>query len=1000
MRRALGRRQLVGLLALVTLPVAQAFAQATQVSSTTSAGNGASRATDPKKVLNLADYGRFSRVTQTAISPDGKWMSYAYQPNEGDVTLYVKEIDGSKLYTIAAGAPPQAGGGGGGGGFGGGGAATPVFSDDSKWVGYYVNPPGRAANRGRPGGAGAPNAPGATAPTTPAPATPAATTPGQGGAQGQRAASGPTRRFELLNLQSGDKFTVPNPASFTFSEGGRWLAVRTNKANASDTTHDGTDLILRDLSNGATRNIGNALAFAFDDGGRHFAYTVDAVDRLGNGVYLIDLASGQTRTLVSSTNDFDGLAWSDKGTSLAVLRGDKAKGNKQKDNILLAWVNAGAPNAAMIEYDPAKDASLVKGLVLSEFATPRWSKDGTRITLGLKEQEAEPARGDEPPANVDVWHWKDPDPQSVQIVRLNQERRFTYPAVFTVATKKLVKLADLDMRTVQVTPNGKWGVGRLDTPYRLEVSWGGSKADQYRVNTETGERTLIEKAVTRTMGLSPDSKWFLYLKEKHVIAYNLETGQKRDLDDGEKISWLDVEDDHPYEIPTYGVAGWSKDGRSVLLNHRYDVWQMPLDGGKAINLTQGAGEAGGIRFRIVRLDRRPGQGGGGGGGGFGGGGAAADDDGIDLSKPLTLAAYGDRTKKTGYYQLVAGRTPTALVYADKQIGQVQKAEKADRVIFTQQTFTESPDWWASTTTFASPKKMTDANPHLGEYAWGSKVLVDYTNSKGQKLQGTLTLPADYQPGRKYPMLVYFYEIMSNTHHQFSMPTFDDRPHISTYASNGYLVFQPDVVYEIGKPGSSALDCVTSAVKKVIELGYADPAHIGLQGHSWGGYQSSFIVTQTDMFAAVVTGAPPTNLVSFYNTLYKQTGTVQQGIMELGQVRMGVNVTPWNSHDLYESQSPIHHVEKIKTPFMILHGTADGAVDWMQGLEYFNAARRTGKQVIMLSYPDEPHHLAKKENQKDFQIRMKQYFDHYLKGAPAPKWMTDGTPQLRKGEAIQ
>jgi dipeptidyl aminopeptidase/acylaminoacyl peptidase len=208
------------------------------------------------------------------------------------------------------------------------------------------------------------------------------------------------------------------------------------------------------------------------------------------------------------------------------------------------------------------------------------------------------------------------------------------------------------------------------------------------------------------------------------------------------------------------------------------------------------------------------------------------------------------------------------------------------------------------------------------------------------------------------------------------------------------VLQPDVVYEIGKPGSSAVDCVTSAVKKVIELGYADPAHVGLQGHSWGGYQSSFIVTQTDMFAAVVTG------VSFYNTLYKSTGTVQQGIMELGQVRMGVNATPWNSHELYESQSPIHHVEKIKTPFLILHGTADGAVDWMQGLEYFNAARRTGKQVILLSYPDEPHHLAKKENQKDFQVRMKQFFDHYLMGKPAPKWLTDGVPQLRKGSPIE
>ena len=920
-------------------------------------------------------------------------MTYAYQPNDGDATLYVRDLDGSKSYITAAGAPPQAGGGGGGGGFGGG-ANNPVFSDDSRWVAYLVNPPGRTAGRGRPGGAGAPNAAGGGG----TPATPDSTRPGQA-AQGGRQSATP-RRFELMNLATGERFTAPNAASFQFSEGGKWLAVRANKAVSSDTSHDGTDLVLRELATGAMRNIGNVNAFAFDDTGRLFAYTVDAVDRLGNGIYLIDLASGQTRTLASAALDFDGLAWSDKGASLAVLRGERAKGSKQKDNVLLVWSDAGSPNARMVEYDPTKDAAFPKGMVVSEFAAPRWSNDGSRVFVELKEQEAEPPKSDEPQANVDVWHWKDADAQSVQMVRLTQDRRFTYPAAFSVATKKLTRLGDPEMRAVQQTPNGKWAVGRLDAPYRLEVSWGGTKADQYRINTETGERTLIEKAVTRTMGISRDSKWFLYLKDKHVFAYNLETGQKKDLDDGEKISWLDAADDHPYEIPTYGVAGWSKDGRSVILNHRYDLWQLPLDGSKAVNLTQGAGEAGRIRFRLVRFDRtgRAGRGGGRGGGIFGQ--PVQDDEGIDLTKPIVLSAYGDWTKKSGYYQLVVGKAPTPLIYADKQIGQVEKAEKADRVVFTEQTFSEFPDYWVSTTAFASPKKVTDANPQLAEYAWGSKVLVDYTNSKGQKLQGTLTLPANYEPGKKYPMVVYFYELMSNTHHQFSMPVYDDRPHMSTYTSNGYLVLQPDVVYEIGKPGSSALDCVTSAVKKVIELGYADPKHIGLQGHSWGGYQSSFIVTQTDLFAAVVTGAPPTNLVSFYDELYKSTGTVQQGIMELGQVRMGVNVTPWNAHELYESQSPIHHVTNIKTPFLILQGTADGAVDWVQGLEFFNAARRNGKEVIFLSYPDEPHHLAKKENQKDFQIRMKQFFDHYLMDKPAPKWMTDGVPQVRKGGPIE
>jgi dipeptidyl aminopeptidase/acylaminoacyl peptidase len=470
-----------------------------------------------------------------------------------------------------------------------------------------------------------------------------------------------------------------------------------------------------------------------------------------------------------------------------------------------------------------------------------------------------------------------------------------------------------------------------------------------------------------------------------------------DLDDGDKISFVDAEDDHPYEKPAYGVAGWSKDGKHVLLNHRFDIWQLPLDGGRAINLTQGVGNRDSVQFRLVRLDR-PRQTGRGGGGAFGGG-AGGDDTGVDLSKPLLLSGYGEWTKKSGYFSLAPGRAPAPLIWADKGIGQPVKAERADRVIFTQQTFDEFPDWWTSTASFAAPRKVTDANPIIAEYAWApKKVLVDYTNSKGQRLQGTLTLPANYEPGKKYPMIVYFYELMSNTHHNFSTPAFDDRPQNSTYTSDGYLFFQPDVVYETGKPGSSALDCVTSAVNKVIELGYADPERIGLQGHSWSGYQSSFIVTQTDMFAAVVTGAPPTNLISFYGETYPGTGTLQQGIIEVGQVRMGTN--PWDSHDLFEQQSPLYHVRNIKTPFMILHGTADNAVDWHQGLEFYGAARRWGKNVIFLSYPGEPHHLARRENQKDFQTRMKQYFDHHLKGAPAPRWITEGVPQTRKGSPIE
>ena len=318
---------------------------------------------------------------------------------------------------------------------------------------------------------------------------------------------------------------------------------------------------------------------------------------------------------------------------------------------------------------------------------------------------------------------------------------------------------------------------------------------------------------------------------------------------------------------------------------------------------------------------------------------------------MLLSAFGVRSKQSGFFTLdPAAERPRPLRMDDCRYGRPVKAEDADTVVLTRQTFVDFPDYHVTTPDFAALEQVTDANPQQAEYAWGRRVLIDYESQRGDELQATLTLPADYVEGERYPMLVYFYEKMSDRHHSYSAPRFDDRPQMSTYASDGYLVLMPDVVYVEGRPGDSALDCVTSAVHEVIDLGYADPQRVALQGHSWGGYQSSFILTQTDLFCAVVTGAPVTNLISFYNELYKSTGTVQHGIVERGQVRMGT--TPWDDMELYRSQSPVHNVRNIHTPFVILHGTDDGAVDWHQGLEFFNAARRHGKEAILLSYPGE------------------------------------------------
>jgi dipeptidyl aminopeptidase/acylaminoacyl peptidase len=921
------------------------------------------------KPIALEDYAKFKRITSASISGDGKWMLYAVTPNDGDGTLFIKSLDGDKVYEVPRG-------------------ANATFSDDGRWVGYFIAPPasdGRGRGRGNRGG-------------------------GNQGTQGAGNEPPATRPFEVIDLTTGAKSAFPSVANFAFSPDGEWLLMRPQAAtatpangapgrggrggqaaaaNQSDANAPAVDLLMRRLATGEQHYLGKVAAYAFDDAGKQMAYTVRGQQRLGNGVYVITLATGEQRTLDAAAADYDQLAWSSEGSHLAVLRGDKPKGKAQRENVLLSWRNVGTQQMQASTFDPSKVAAFPSGMVVSEFSAPRWSEDGGRLLVGLKEQEAEKPEATEPEANVDVWHWKDDEPQSVQIVQLPQARRATKAAVLDVAAGTIRQIVDDELIAITPTDDLAWAIGRVEHPYDGEISWGGRKSDIYRVNLATGDRTLIERGLSRTMGLSPDGKWFLYLKGGRVYSYSMASGTKTVIDGGR--SFVNADDDHDYEKPVYGVAGFSADGKSALLYDRFDVWALPLDGGTPTCLTNGEGAKQSVRYRITQLGRA-----GGGRGGGRGAGPRADEP-IDTSKPVLLSTFGEWTKKSGYSELAPGGTITPLIWADKAIGAPISAKNADRIIFTEQTFNQYPNYWVADKRFANPRQVTDAQPDLfKQYAWGTKKLIDYRNSKGQRLQATLTLPAGYEPGRKYPMLVYFYELMSDTHHNFSFPVYDDRPHMSTYASNGYLVLQPDVRYEIGRPGSSALDCVTSAVKKVIELGYADPAHIGLQGHSWGGYQSSFIVTQTSLFAAVVTGAPPTDLTSFYGTLYRSSGNIQQGITEVGQVRMGEGVTPWSAHQLYESQSPVHNAPKITTPFMILQGTADGAVDFGQGLEFYAAARRLGKQVILLSYPDEAHHLGRRENQKDFQIRMRQFFDHYLKGTPAPVWMVEGVPQLRKG----
>lgn len=883
-----------------------------------------------QKPLTVHDYEKWSRIVNTNLSNNGEWFAYTTQPNGGDNVLHIKSLIGNTVYEIPNG-------------------NRAMFSKDNKWATYLI-------------------------------------TPGQDEQKKLKKQKKPIlSTAELLNLSTGEKIEIERADKIQFLKGGGFWLVQREKHPDDKSTKKGSDLVLMDLKTLKSMSIGNVSEFSENKKQSFLAYLTNADDNIGNGLYILDLATSTIQAIDTDTLVYSSLTWDDKdapkakwntkGNALAVIKQHKVETLTHEKSSLLIAENIGI-NTKLTEI---KADAFPTGMVLSSDRNLTWTSNATSIIVGLKKQEVVHKMSKDTVANVEVWHWNDDRIQSVQKRQLNRDLRFTYAYAVHTNDKSIVALTNDDVKTLLTSTHPKFMVVRDDDRLRNDVNWGVTPTDLYRIDLKSGAKIRFAENIKRALGYSPDGRYYLYQKVSNgvanMIVYDLEHNKTTNLTQNTMVKFMNVDHIYPHENPTYGIAGWTADKKSVLVNHKYDIWELTLDGSKATNITKGEGEKNNIIFRYTDLN--------------------PDEEYINKKEEITLSAFGELTKKNGFYSLKIGSSPKSLLYKDANFGRPTKAENANVVVLTRQTFVDFPDYYKTNTKFNKLSKITDVNPQQKEYAWGSRKLVEFKNGKGRTVQGTLTLPANYEKGKKYPTIIYFYEKMSDRHHSYSMPRYDDRPHMSTYASNGYMVFMPDVYFEEGKPGTSSLDGITSAAQALIDQGYADPDNIGLQGHSWGGYQTSFILTQTDMFKTIVIGAPPTNLESFYNNIYGSTGTNHHGIMEIGQVRMGRGATPWTAREAYQRENPMFHVPNINTPFLILHGTADGAVDWSQGLELYNAARRLDKEVIFLSYPGEGHHLSNKANQIDFQIRMKQYFDAHLKGAEAPKWMIDGVPHINQ-----
>ena len=870
-----------------------------------------------KRTLEIADYAQWRTISGSKISDDGRWVAWAYSRVRGDDTLHVEALDSDAAHVIAS-------------------ASDPELSDDGAWIAYFIAPPFLEAEKLL------------------------------------REGETVTRQAGLLELATGASFTWDDASSFGFSEGSSHFFVKKRKTN-EEAEHDGTDLILRNLREGFEELIGSVGEAEFNDGGTHLAFTVDTEDKDGNGLYLVDLATGSRRGLDNAKERYARLTWSEEGDALAVLRGEKPEQKVERENVLIAFRHVANRPPTRIDIDATGNGGLGDGVVLSEKGSLVWNEDATMLFVATKRQDDELEdwpEDDLPLADVNIWHWADDRIQSQQEQAASRDRDRTYVAAVNLERGTVVPLADERMRTVEITRDGRWAIGRDETAYISD--WRPELADLYRLDLRTGERVTVLEGQLRTLGLSPDSRHYLYWKDGDFWDYRIVDDEHVNLTGSAPVDFTNQEYDRFGEKPPHGVAGWTADGDGVVLYDRYDIWLQPLDGSSATNLTGGRGAADEMRLRYIRTD--------------------PDARTIDLGEPLLIDAYGQWTKKEGFFEL-DGDDLEQLTWEDRRVDTPRKAADAERYLFTAQTFQEYPDLYVSGNDFADRTRVTDANPQQDEFLWGHRILFDYTNDDGVPLQGTLAIPDDYEPGQKLPMLVRFYEKYSQDLHLYPTPTFRHSPNFAGYVSNGYLVMQPDVHFRIGSSHSDMLESVEAAVRKVIEMGYADPDALGLSGHSYSGGGSAYIATRSEMFSAIAHGAAPINLVSEFNQLFVGSGRNNHSYDIYGQGRYATN--PYDDFQRYWDQSPISGVQSMDTPVLYLHGEADPTVNWEQGLEWYNALRFLGKPIIWLSYPDEGHGLRKLQNRVDFQHRLRQFFEHHLKGEPAAGWMTDGVPYLDK-----
>jgi dipeptidyl aminopeptidase/acylaminoacyl peptidase len=813
----------------------------------------------------------------------------------------------------------------------------------------------------------------------------------------------------ILQLATGKLEKIARVKSFaTPTEKGSWIAILLEKElakkgdpkekSSSDSTKkvekpkktDGTKLLVRSLDGTKTWDIDRVKSFSFSPNGDFLYYVLAEEEKQDNAaLHLLELSSGEHRLVHEKMTSYARMAFSPQSGYLSfVISDDSLKAKKPSHKLLVYDVKK---KAMLAELD--KSAVKLENSRISPDASLRFSEDEGRLFFGVTAEyqdyayENDSTLLDEDRVSLDIWGWQEAEIQPMQLKNKSQEEKKSYLAVLSLKDLRVVQLGTPEVDEVQLEDKitKDIALASTDAPYRRNYSWDIQLGrDVYLLNLTTGTRELIEKNASGSPRLSPSGHYAYWYaaKDSSWVAYDLKAKIKINLTKALPVAFYDELNDSPSLPSSYGMVGWLSEDEAILVNDRFDIWKIdPRNPASAKNITLGEGRKGQITFRRERLK--------------------LDETAIDTKETLILAAFDEYSKKSGYFtgDYSGKNLPKQLLLTDHRYAGLKKAENSNQVLLRRSTYIENPDLYVGDLSFSSLVKASSLNTQQAGIKWGNVKLVSYLAQDGTPLQGLLFTPEGFDGVKKFPMMVYFYERNSETLHNYRAPA----PSRSTinipyFVSNDYVVFVPDIKYDLGLPGPSAYDCIMPGVQAVVALGGIDKENMAIQGQSWGGYQVAYLMTRTNLFKAAGAGAPVVNMTSAYGGIRWGTGMSRMFQYEQTQSRIGG--TLWEKPLYYLENSPLFTMDRVNTPVLIMHNDADGSVPWYQGIEMFMALKRLNKPAWLLQYNGEDHNLVQRKNAKDLSIRLSQFFDHYLKGTPAPLWMTEGLPAVEKGRTLK